>query len=93
MEKEVKLTVSVRSIFKLVMFCVTTTTRTCDEQKISTQSRKKTTFFMGNWISIRVYIYNYCLAATKGREAFNFFLVGYIQLLELDEILFPFPNK
>ena len=47
MEKEVKLTVSVRSIFKLVMFCVTTT-RTCDEQKISTQSRKKTTFFMGN---------------------------------------------
>ena len=28
------------------MFCVTTTTRTCDEQKISTQSRKKTTFFL-----------------------------------------------
>ena len=44
MEKEVKLTVSVRSIFKLVMFCVTTTTRTCDEQKISTHSRKKKLF-------------------------------------------------
>ena len=41
-----KFTMSVRSIFKLVMFCVTTT-RTCDEQKISTQSRKKNYIFYG----------------------------------------------
>ena len=62
------------------MFCVTTTTRTCDEQKISTQSRKKKLHFL--WEIEFQYVFistTIALLLPKGGKHLIFFLVGYIQ--------------